>query len=70
MFGRAEAAASLDRTCHRRLGRAGRQFTFILAACNLIRLPKLLDAALGAERSNIADSGPSPAISWPTFSFD
>ena len=45
VFGWAKAAAGLRKTRHRGLGRVGWQFTFTLAAFNLIRLPKLLEAA-------------------------
>jgi hypothetical protein len=45
VFGWAKAAAGLRKTRHRGLGRVGWQFTFTLAAYNLIRLPKLLDVA-------------------------
>jgi transposase len=44
-FGWAKAAAGLRKTRHRGLGRVGWQFTFTLAAYNLIRLPKLLETA-------------------------
>jgi transposase len=43
-FGWAKSAAGLRKTRHRGLGRVGWQFTFTMAAYNLIRLPKLLDA--------------------------
>lgn len=42
VFGWAKSAAGLRKTRHRGLGRVGWQFTFTLAAYNLIRLPKLL----------------------------
>ena len=45
VFGWAKAAAGLRKTRHRGLGRVGWQFTFTLAAYNLIRLPKLLAQA-------------------------
>jgi transposase len=45
VFGWAKAAAGLRKTRHRGLGRVGWQFTFTLAAYNLIRLPKLLAKA-------------------------
>ena len=45
VFGWAKAAAGLRKTRHRGLGRVGWQFTLTLAAYNLIRLPKLLEAA-------------------------
>ncbi len=45
VFGWTKAAAGLRKTRHRGLGRVGWQFTFTLAAYNLIRLPKLLAAA-------------------------
>jgi hypothetical protein len=45
VFGWAKSAAGLRKTRHRGLGRVGWQFTFTLAACNLIRLPKLLAQA-------------------------
>jgi transposase len=45
VFGWAKAAAGLRKTRHRGLGRVGWQFTFTLAAYNLIRLPKLLETA-------------------------
>ena len=44
-FGWTKAAAGLRKTRHRGLGRVGWQFTFTLAAYNLIRLPKLMKAA-------------------------
>ena len=44
-FGWMKAAAGLRKTRHRGLDRVGWQFTFTLAAYNLIRLPKLLAAA-------------------------
>lgn len=44
VFGWTKAAAGLRKTRHRGLGRVGWQFTFTLAAYNLIRLPKLLAA--------------------------
>ena len=44
-FGWAKAAAGLRKTRHRGLDRVGWQFTFTLAAYNLIRLPKLLAGA-------------------------
>jgi transposase len=44
-FGWAKVAAGLRKTRHRGLGRVGWQFTFTLAAYNLIRLPKLLAGA-------------------------
>jgi hypothetical protein len=45
VFGWAKSAAGLRKTRHRGLGRVGWQFTFTLAAYNLIRLPKLLAQA-------------------------
>lgn len=45
VFGWAKTAAGLRKTRHRGLGRVGWQFTFTLAAYNLIRIPKLLAAA-------------------------
>ena len=42
VFGWTKSAAGLRKTRHRGLGRVGWQFTFTLAAYNLIRLPKLL----------------------------
>ena len=42
VFGWTKAAAGLRKTRHRGLGRVGWQFTFTLAAYNLIRRPKLL----------------------------
>ncbi len=44
-FGWAKATAGLRKTRHRGLGRVGWQFTFTMAAYNLIRLPKLLAKA-------------------------
>ena len=44
-FGWMKAAAGLRKTKHRGLSRIGWQFTFTMAAYNLIRLPKLLAAA-------------------------
>jgi transposase len=44
-FGWTKAAAGLRKTRHRGLGRVGWQFTFTMAAYNLIRLPKLLAMA-------------------------
>jgi transposase len=44
VFGWTKSAAGLRKTRHRGLGRVGWQFTFTLAAYNLIRLPKLLAA--------------------------
>jgi transposase len=41
-FGWAKSAAGLRKTRHRGLGRVGWQFTFNMAAYNLIRLPRLL----------------------------
>jgi len=41
-FGWTKSAAGLRKTKHRGLGRVGWQFTFAMAAYNLIRLPKLL----------------------------
>ncbi len=41
-FGWAKSAAGLRKTKHRGLGRVGWQFTFTMAAYNLVRLPKLL----------------------------
>ncbi len=43
-FGWAKSAAGLRKTKHRGLGRVGWQFTFTMAAYNLVRLPKLLAA--------------------------
>jgi len=43
-FGWAKSAAGLRKTRHRGLGRVGWQFTFTMAAYNLVRLPKLLAA--------------------------
>jgi transposase len=43
-FGWAKSAAGLRKTKHRGLGRVGWQFTFTIAAYNLVRLPKLLAA--------------------------
>jgi hypothetical protein len=43
-FGWAKSAAGLRQTKHRGLGRVGWQFTFTMAAYNLVRLPKLLAA--------------------------
>jgi hypothetical protein len=45
VFGWTKSAAGLRKTRHRGLGRVGWQFTFTLAAYNLIRLPKLLALA-------------------------
>ena len=45
VFGWTKSAAGLRKTRHRGLGRVGWQFTFTLAAYNLIRLPKLLAQA-------------------------
>ena len=45
VFGWTKAAAGLRKTRHRGLARVGWQFTFTLAAYNLIRLPNLLAAA-------------------------
>lgn len=45
VFGWAKSAAGLRKTRHRGIGRVGWQFTFTLAAYNLIRLPKLLAQA-------------------------
>ncbi len=42
VFGWIKSAAGLRKTRHRGLDRVGWQFTFTLAAYNLIRLPKLL----------------------------
>jgi len=44
-FGWAKATAGFRKTKHRGLDRVGWQFTFTMAAYNLIRLPKLLAAA-------------------------
>ena len=44
-FGWAKATAGLRKTRHRGLDRVGWQFTFTMAAYNLIRLPKLLAQA-------------------------
>ena len=44
-FGWAKATAGFRKTRHRGLGRVGWQFTFTMAAYNLIRLPKLLARA-------------------------
>jgi transposase len=41
-FGWAKSAAGLRKTRHRGLGRVGWQFTFTMAAYNLVRLPRLL----------------------------
>ncbi len=45
VFGWTKSAAGLRKTRHRGLGRVGWQFTFTLAAYNLIRLPRLLAQA-------------------------
>ena len=45
VFGWAKSAAGLRKPRHRGLGRVGWQFTFTLAAYNLIRLPRLLAQA-------------------------
>ena len=42
VFGWTRSAAGLRKTRHKGLDRVGWQFTFTLAAYNLIRLPKLL----------------------------
>lgn len=44
VFGWAKATAPMRKTRHRRLDRVGWQFTLTAAACNLVRLPKLLAA--------------------------
>jgi hypothetical protein len=44
-FGRAKTVAGLRKARHRGLPKIDRQFTFAMAACNLIRLPRLLGAA-------------------------
>jgi len=44
-FGWIKAPAGLAKTRHRGLARAGWMFTLTAAACNLVRLPKLLAAA-------------------------
>ena len=44
-FGWAKATAGFRKTRHRGLDRVGWQFTFTMAAYNLIRLPKLLVTA-------------------------
>jgi Transposase DDE domain len=41
-FGWAKSAAGLRKTRHRGLARVGWQFTFTMAAYNLVRLPNLL----------------------------
>lgn len=45
VFGWTKSAAGFRKTRHRGLARVGWQFTFTLAAYNLIRLPKLLAAS-------------------------
>lgn len=45
VFGWTKSSAGLRQTRHRGLGRVGWQFTFTMAAYNLIRMPKLLAAA-------------------------
>jgi transposase len=45
VFGWAKAAAGMRKTRHRGIGRVGWQFTFTLAAYNLIRIPKLMAQA-------------------------
>lgn len=45
VFGWTKSAAGFRKTRHRGLDRVGWQFTFTLAACNLVRLPKLFAAA-------------------------
>ena len=42
VFGWTKSAAGPRKTRHRGLDRVGWRFTFTLAACNLIRLPRLL----------------------------
>lgn len=45
VFGWTKSSAGLRQTRHRGLGRVGWQFTFTMAAYNLIRMPRLLAAA-------------------------
>ena len=45
-FGWIKAAAGLRRTRHRGLGRVGWVVALTAAACNLVRLPKLLASAV------------------------
>jgi transposase len=44
-FGWIKTVAGLKKTRHRSTARVGWMFTFTAAACNLVRLPKLLEAA-------------------------
>ena len=44
VFGWTKSAAGLRQTRHRGLARVGWQFTFTMAAYNLIRMPQLLAA--------------------------
>ena len=67
VFGWAKAAAGLRKTRHRGLGRVGWQFTFTLAAYNLIRLPKLMIEPHEQEDDPPQDASP-PAKCTPRHS--